>query len=448
MKKISIWRRRIVRWWVVLCLGSATTVWGTESNLLDQAELLLKQDQAGQALQLLAPEEIQRAGQVDYDYLLGVAYLANNLPEPASFALERVVAQNPRHAAAWLDLGRAYLMMGDHIRAKAVFDTILDLQPPPAARATVMRHLAALERPSDSGSYVFNGFVDAALGWDSNINTSPRQDLMTVPALGGLQVKLNPKNVKMRDRYGRFTAGGDASILLTGTLRSVSSVRTNFKRFRHSPEFHTDDAEVRTGLQYGFRDSLVVINAIGQWATLGPQLNRRSWGGNIDWWQRLNTNHHLLFSNQLMRHQYPAPWLADNNFDQQASSLSWIYSPDSQRWQWASQVFGAREVGAADRTDGNARLSGVRFQGVWRDTVDTEWYLVAGALRGQYDRANPAFLINRKDRQWSVGAGVAWKATKSTSVQLRWDYIARHSNIPISEYARHDVGVSVRYDFR
>ncbi|WP_137939462.1 tetratricopeptide repeat protein [Chitinivorax sp. B] len=440
--------QRLARWYLVLSVGLSTSVWAEALPMLDQAEQLLRQGKADQALALLAPAESQRAGEVDYDYLLGAAYLANNQPEAASFALERVVAQSPRHAAAWLDLGRAYLKMGDRSRAKAVFDTIMDMQPPAAARAMVYRQLVALERPAESGPYTLTGYLDTGLGWDSNINTSPSGDLLTVPALGDLQVKLNPQNVQLRDSYGRLTAGGEASVLLAGQLRSVTSVRGNARRFRQHHVFSTDDAELRSGLQLTHGNTLWVVNAVGQWATLGSRLNRRSWGGNLDWWYRLDERNHLLLSGQFMRHQYPAPGLADNNFDQRATSLSWIYSHPGGEWQLASQLFGAKEVSAQDRTDGNATLSGIRMQGSWRGPANTEWYVTAGALQGRYDRVNSAFLVNRADRQWSVGAGAAMRLNKALSLQLKWDYISRNSNIPISDYVRHDVNASVRYDFR
>ena len=61
---------------------------------------MLKADKTKDGYTLLAPYEDEMAGNVDYDYLLGIAALDSGQPDKASLALERVLAVNPNAAGA------------------------------------------------------------------------------------------------------------------------------------------------------------------------------------------------------------------------------------------------------------------------------------------------------------------------------------------------------------
>ena len=58
-----------------MALAATTPVFAAD-DVLQQADTLLRQQQAAQAYDLLAPLEDERAGDPKYDYLLGVALLA------------------------------------------------------------------------------------------------------------------------------------------------------------------------------------------------------------------------------------------------------------------------------------------------------------------------------------------------------------------------------------
>jgi tetratricopeptide (TPR) repeat protein len=83
--------RRIVVACVLLCasLGAAADA------VTDRAKALLQRNDAQAAYKLLLPLEAQRAGDPEYDYLLGIAAIDAGDPERAIFALERVLAVQP-----------------------------------------------------------------------------------------------------------------------------------------------------------------------------------------------------------------------------------------------------------------------------------------------------------------------------------------------------------------
>ena len=86
----------------------ATTFSALADALTDQAKRLLAQKQPKQAYDLLLPQEAARAGDPEFDYLLGVAALDSGDRERAVFALERVLAVQPNNHLARAEIARAY----------------------------------------------------------------------------------------------------------------------------------------------------------------------------------------------------------------------------------------------------------------------------------------------------------------------------------------------------
>ena len=90
-------------------------------KLLVEAEILIKKGKPSDAYALLEPLEFEHSGDTRFDYLMGIAALDSGIPGRATLALERVLAVDPEHAAARLDLARAYFQLGDLPRAKTEF---------------------------------------------------------------------------------------------------------------------------------------------------------------------------------------------------------------------------------------------------------------------------------------------------------------------------------------
>lgn len=63
---------------------------------LQKAEELLRANKAQEAYDLLEPFEFDQAGELKYDYLLGLAALESGKSEKSSLVFERVLAVEPR----------------------------------------------------------------------------------------------------------------------------------------------------------------------------------------------------------------------------------------------------------------------------------------------------------------------------------------------------------------
>src|SRR3979490_469577 len=99
---------------IVLAAAIAAVASAASADALtDRASALLARKEAKAAYTLLLPQEAQRAGDPEYDYLLGVAALDSGDYERAVFALERVLGVQPGNHVARAEIARAYLAIGE-----------------------------------------------------------------------------------------------------------------------------------------------------------------------------------------------------------------------------------------------------------------------------------------------------------------------------------------------
>ena len=109
------WTNRML---AVLMLAFLTQT-ATADESSDKAKVLIEHGQSKEAYQLLEPLEASRAGDPVFDLLFGIAAVDVGQNTRGVFALERVLALQPDNARARVEIGRAYLALGEHRRARA-----------------------------------------------------------------------------------------------------------------------------------------------------------------------------------------------------------------------------------------------------------------------------------------------------------------------------------------
>jgi len=116
------------------------------------AEALMKAGKPSDAYTLLEPLELERSGEIGFDYLLGIAALDSGKPDKAIIAFKRILAANPDIAGARLDMARAYYQLGDLPQAQAEFQAVAAQDPPEAVKATIQKFLGAIKASAPTGS--------------------------------------------------------------------------------------------------------------------------------------------------------------------------------------------------------------------------------------------------------------------------------------------------------
>ncbi|HEX2565736.1 MAG TPA: tetratricopeptide repeat protein, partial [Burkholderiales bacterium] len=100
----------------------------------DDVKALVDQGKAADAYALgrQHPEEL---GNPAFDFYYGVAAVDSGHAGEGVLALERYVANFPDNQAARLELGRAYFVLGDDVRAREEFDNVQKTNPPANVQA-------------------------------------------------------------------------------------------------------------------------------------------------------------------------------------------------------------------------------------------------------------------------------------------------------------------------
>lgn len=142
--------------------------------LLERAELQMEAGDAAGAYALLAAEQSRLAGQMRFDYLLGLAALESDRAADAIPALRRVIAARPDFLAARLELAAALNSLGDAAGARAEYDALLALDPPAYVRSVIGERILGVSRTPRPLAAKFT--AESIAGYDSNANGSTTDD--------------------------------------------------------------------------------------------------------------------------------------------------------------------------------------------------------------------------------------------------------------------------------
>ena len=415
---------------------------------LKKAEALLRENRAAEAYELLRRFEADSAGSPEFDYLFGVAALETGRPAEASIALERALIVNPDFVGARLDLARAYFALKDFDRAKVELNTLAAQNPPPAARETIDRYLAEIDTRIRTRQRRLTGYLEATLGYDSNVNNSTSTSTVFVP-LFGLNLALAPTSIKSSDGY--FLLGGGAELALP-----LSEENTLFAALdgRHRLNFKEDLFDYsrfdgRIGLQHAVgRNVFRASYGYGQFH-LDNRRNYETSGSTVEWRHALNDRNVVTLLGQHTRLRFPDPTLTGNNVNQTIGAAGWAhaFNPQGTTFVFAS-LHAGREWDTDDRVDGERGIVGARLVGQYSFAASWDAYATLAAQNSDYDTENFVFQTTRHDRLYEVALGLVRRFQRDWSVRPQIAYTRNSSNIAIYDYDRWDVSITLRKDFR
>lgn len=208
--------------------ASAAEEIGSLADLRAQAQSLIAEGKAEEALALVAAQEVARSNDPEYDYLLGTTALAAGKNTVAVNALERAVLVQPSFAGAWLDLAIAHFRLGDVDVADGVLRHIEEnFDPPQPLRAEI----AEIRRKTAR--------VRLTKGWQAELGTFTGH---TNNANFGLSVSSLQLNL----------AGTPVSLMLDPGYKPRADNFTEFRgtatgRFDYAQNAHSD---IYTSLRY------------------------------------------------------------------------------------------------------------------------------------------------------------------------------------------------------
>ncbi len=440
---------------------------------VDDARRMLDAGQARAALERLLVMEEERAGEPDYDYLLGITALDAGRPGTAVFALERVVAMQPDNAQARAELARAYFMLHDNELARQELENVKAMAPPESVQTTINKYLDALDQRFESLRTHTRVYAEFGAGFDTNINSATDDGNFVFPAASPFAG--TPANIDTEENAFFLTGelGGGVTHSITPDLyffvRGRLSGRENTGGESLASAGGEDFDDLRYGADVGLRyfrgPNTFTATLSGEEMNLNDVSYRSSGGLSLQWQHELDARNQLtgfVRTTNLRYHEsnlYPGnPF---NDADQWMVGAAWghdfggrgspvlfasvYYAEDDERRKVATVVNGngVNTSGLVARD-----FWGVRVGGQY--TLDDRWDLV-GSVSAQfsdYEGPHPSFGREREDDFYLLSVGGNYKASRQWLVRPRLAYANNDSNVKLSDYDRWQALVTARYTFQ
>lgn len=428
----------------LIAFALAGSAWA--DAVTDNARALLDKGDASAAYALLEPLESERAGDLTYDFLLGLAAVEIGRNTNAVFALERVLAVDPNNARARAEIARAYAALGETKTARQEFETVKKQDVPPEVAATIDRLLSAIDRIEDEGRTVVHGYAEATVGHDSNVNSATGDRNLAVPLFGGALFTLNPAGVRKSDTF--TTAGGGLNLRTPlGGEWALTGGLSGYKRMNTRQDiFDTGSADAFLGVVRTYGKELFSAALQYNQFWVDNDRYREAAGFTAQWQHNYNSRLQSSFYVQYSDLRYMTQEV--RNADRFVFGTNFAHALRG----FKTLIYGGAYVGEeATRKDGFENLGHVLFgarAGVQHEFhQDARLFANLGYEYRHYNGGDPFFLKTRADHQWNLGVGVAWTPAKNWRVTPQFQYTDARSNIAINRYRREVVSVTVRREF-
>ena len=423
----------------------------TFEKLLSDADSLIKSAKSADAYAMLEPLQFEHAGEIRFDYLLGVAALDSGKADKATLAFERVLAVNPNMLAARLDMARAYYQLGDFVRASAEFELTLKQNPPEAARGTIQKYLDAIAAKDPARLTQITGYLEAALGHDSNVNNSFDKPQTRVFDNGVFYpASISPTNLKSQDNYYGLSGGAEVNHRLNNNWGVYAGAGFRQRGYLKQTNFTSQSLSAQTGLVFATESNRLRTGVQIEEFSLGNARNRGTIELNADWAHKLSPANQLNVFAQYEQYRFAEAVMEINNFNQQAIGTGLTHVLGEGKASLSASLYTGSEadVAAGGRLDGAKRFNGLRVTGVSAYGDQTVLFANAGAQVGEYNKTNIYYQLQRSEKLYDFTLGAAWSWNKLWIVRPQISYTQSNSNIEIYSYTRTDASVSVRRDFK
>jgi tetratricopeptide (TPR) repeat protein len=412
-------------------------------EITDRAQRLLQEKNPQAAYRLLQPLESQRAGNPEYDYLLGISALDSGERERAVFALERVLAVNPNHPQARAEIARAYFALGEKENALREFQNVRATNPPEAVKQTIDRYLSAL-----GGSPTqFSGFLEIGLGWDSNVNSATASSQIAIPGLGGIVATIAPSGVKIHDTF--TTAGGGVNVVraFTPEWAVVAGAAVNGKFNTHESEFDTGIVDGNLGLRWSRGKEAISAGYQGQDFRVDNNDFRRSNGLVAQWQHSYSESSQMSLFVQEADLGYPTQSIRDARRTIVGAAFGYGWDTPRKPVVFGSLYGGSEKEKAADVPQLGHKPVGVRLGGQVSVGANAVLFGLLSYEQRVYNGDDPLFLVTRRDNQVDLRVGMNYALRPGWLLVPQLAYTNNHSNIDVDKYDRTVVSLALRKTF-
>lgn len=430
-------------------LVAALPFCASADELVDRARSLMAKRDARGAYALLAPEASSRAGDPDFDYLLGIAALDTGRNTEAVFALERVLAVQPGNAEARAEIARAYFNLREYKAARREFENVKGAAPPAPVVSTVDRYLSAIRTADPEGRPTARFYVEGFAGYDSNVNSATADRSVGIPAFGGTVFQLGNSASKLGDAFWGAAAGVATRMPINERWALLAGFNGSRRWNGTHSQFDSSFIDFNAGVQHRReRDLFTLVGQYNEFTVYDPIYTaayRQAAGGTAQWQRDLNARSQASAYVQYAALDYPDQSVRNSNRWVAGAGLAHAY-------RGGLKVYGAGYLGtdqerASNQSHIGFQLGGLRLGGDYPLRDNLLVFANAAYERRQYGGADPLFLVDRSDNQYTGSVGLLWEPVRGWRVTPQVLAFRNDSNISINTFSRIIGEVRLRREF-
>lgn len=419
-------------------------------DLLLSAKQQLDNGDPQAAYSLLVPLQSERAGDPEYDFLLGSAALGIGKNTEAVFALERVLAVRPDSAPARALIARAYFNLKETETAKREFENVKKQDVPQDVATAIDRFLDAIQRIEESERTSIRGFVELGIGYDSNVNSATADSQVAVPFFAGTIFSLAPSSTEQEDAFVSFGGGVNFQHPFSKRLGLFGGLAYHNKSNVHETDFSTYDYDANLGLSYRRdRDTLTLAAQYNSFFVNDTSLYgdgyRNAAGLTGQWQHDFDARNQISLFMQFSRLVYPDQEI--RNADRYVGGAGYAHAFGSGAVIAYLGVYGGVENEKADGAPQFGHdLYGARLGAQWNTSEKLALFLNVSGEQREYGGPDPFFLVDREETQHNASVGFIVFPSKGLRVTTQASGTRNDSNIPINAFDRVVYQIFLRYD--
>lgn len=419
-----------------------------QDALLQNAKNLLATKQASQAYELLSGQETARAGQPEFDYLLGIAALDAGRITQSIFALERVLAVQPSNSLARAELARALAASGETDTAKTQLQQVRAASNvPPEARASIERLLASLESAEQAKALKL--YVEAGIGHDSNLSGGPNISTFAVPFLGGAVFNLAPAARERSDSVIQLGAGVSYQHALSANTDLLAQLSWRSTLPTSEKNLDSESFDGSLGVAHTVDANRYSINIqLGHLAFDGSTY-RKTTGLSAQWLRNLSGGQQLTAFVQHAKLRYPSPGLNDATRTVVGGAWGFPITPATSAYIGAA--FGGERADKAAGKEFGYELNSLRTGAEHALSSQMRLFANLGWETRRHRAPDAFFLVPRKDEQLDLALGLHYQLAAASygnwRITPQLSHTTRSSNINVYDMKRTQLSLTARLEF-
>ncbi len=435
---------------LAMLIMSISSVALASPEAIGKARGLLAQKKPQAALAALEPLLGEYGGTPDFDYVYGLAANDSGKPGQAVYALERVLAVQPDHQLARLELARSYFLLNELGASRREFEAVKASNPPREVIPTIDRFLAAIEERAlqKQKKTDIKGYAQTSLGRDTNVNSATTERQVALPLLGGIVFDLNDDGRRRPDNFATLSGGVNITHRATDSMTWLGGANASMRRNQREHAFNTDSLDFNAGGAYsnGANGYIGMVQASTMW--LDGRSYRHTGGLALQWVYNVAETTQLATFGQAMKIRYPDQTVRNGRRLMGGTALAMRTEGEMPASYFAGLYLGEEKTDDGAFSSLGYGLGGLRVGGEWQFTPTLKGFANFSYERRRYKGEEALFLKKREDNQYDGRFGVGYTFAKDWQLAPSISYTRNESNIPINDYRRAVFEFAVRSEFQ